>query len=305
LYQQSLNAYREVPWQEGIPSAIGNIANVLDQEGDIEGALRLDAEGLAQFQQTGQQRGYGATLINMGNLEMERGALSAASQYYAHATEVDTKIAYSRGLADALAGRGDILLARNDAASAIALYRQAIQKMQGTDEPSVDGALRIALGRATLLDGNAQQAVSLLQQGTDLALKGQDHGSATEGYSWLTRAWLLQGQITQAAGAASHAVEESQKQFAPLPQLEGTLVLARVQIAQGNPVPARDALLTFLQTAERHGYAPLALEIRILLARTEPSLPQRRRLLSALAQEATRHQWLMLANEAHVTAPQK
>jgi DNA-binding winged helix-turn-helix (wHTH) protein/tetratricopeptide (TPR) repeat protein/nucleotide-binding universal stress UspA family protein len=305
LYQQSLDAYREAHWQAGIPSAIGNIANVLDQEGDIEGALRLDAEGLAQFEQTGQQRGYGATLINMGNLEMERGALSTASRYYARAMEVDTKIAYSRGLADAMAGRGDIFMLRNETASAIAQYRQAIQKMQGADEPSVDGALHIALGRAMVLDGNAPQAVPLLQQGIDLALKGQDHGTATGGYAWLTRAWLLQGRIAEASTNASHAVEESHKQFAPLPQLDGALALARVQIAQGNPAPARDALLTSLQTAEHHGYAPVALEIRILLAQTDPSQAQRRRLLSALAQDATGHQWLMLANEARSTARQK
>ena len=305
LYQQSLHAYREASWQEGIPSAIGNIANVLDQEGDIEGALRLNAEGLAQFKQTGLQRGYAETLVNMGNLEMERGALRAASAYYARAVEIDTKIDYSRGLAVGLLGRGDIFLARNDAASAVAQYRKAMQKMEGADEPAVDGAMRIALGSATLLEGNAQRAVPFLQQGTDLALKVQDHGAATEGYAWLARAWLAQGRIVEASTAASHAVEESHKQFAPRRQMVGTLALARVQIAQANRAPAIDALQKTVKAAERHGYTPLALETRILLARLEPSKPQRHRLLNALAQEAMRHEWFMLANDARSPAPQQ
>lgn len=302
-YQQSLDAYRAVPWQEGIPSAIGNIANVLDQEGDIAGALRLNAEGLAQFEQTGQQRGYAATLDNMGNLEMERGGLDAASKYYDRAVEVYIKIAYARGLASAFVGQAEVLIARDKPEAAIALDQKALTAIKDMDEPSAAGSVQLTSGIATLLAAHPQQALPQLQQGVDLALKGKSHDLAAEGLAWLTRAWLAQGKIQEAAAAAAQAVEESHKQFGPRPQLMATLATARVQIAQGNMVQARDAIKSAIPTAQRYNYSPMALEARTLLARTEPSAPERRRQLNALSIEANQHDWKMLATDARSPTP--
>ena len=303
LYQQSLAAYRAVPWQEGIPSAIGNIANVLEQEGDIDGALRLNGEGLAQFEQTGQQRGFAATLVNMGELEMQRGGVSAASKYFDRAVEVYTHIAYARGIANAVVGQGDILLARNSPASAMERYQQALKAIQGIDEPSVNSSVQISIGIATLLAGHAAEAIPHLQHGVELALKEKNHVQATEGYGWMTRALLADGHIPEAVNAAEKAMEESRKQFAPRPKLTAALALARVQMAQGKMIEAKDSLKASRQLAEKHHYTPLALEARILMVRTEPNNPERHRQLSVLSAEAAGHDWKELAASARSATP--
>ena len=303
FYQQSLDAYRAVPWEEGIPSAIGNIANVLDEQGDIAGALRLNQEGLEQFEQTGQQRGYAATLDNMGNLEMERGGLAAASKYYDRAAEVYTKIAYARGIASALVGQAEILIALDKPDSAIALDQKALAAIKNMDEPLIAGSVQLTTGIATLLSAHPQPAVPQLQQGINLALKSKNHDLAAEGCAWLTRAWLQQGRIHEAAAAAAQAVDESHKQFAPRPQLIAAMATARVQIAQGNMVQARDGIQSTVQTAQRYNYSPMALESRMLLARTEPSAAERRRQLNALSIEAHQHGWKMLATDTRSATP--
>jgi len=297
LYEDSLKSFREAHWQEGIPSAIGNLANVLDMEGNIEGALRLNAEGLAEFEQSGQQRGYAATLANMGDLELERGELDAASQDYARAAQVDTKIGYSRGSATVLIDQAGLALERNDAATALARTQQASKILEGIDAPLLVAAARIADGGATVLAGRAQEAIPHLQEGIDLALKDKEHGLAVEGYIWLSRAWLTENRLSEASAAAQRAVDEAHQQFGPLFQLRAAVALARVKIAQGKIADGRDDLRAAQSAAERHGYTSLALEARILLARTDPATTGRRQLI-ALGNEASHHDWKLIAADA-------
>ncbi len=65
-------------------------------------------------------------------------------------------------------------------------------------------------------------------------------------------------------------------------------------------VPLHSNLIQAIaNTPERYGYLPLALEARILLARTSGPSGDQRRLLNALAADALTHGWKQLAAEAH------
>jgi len=295
LYEDSLKTFRAVHWQESIPSALGNLANVLEMEGDIEGALRMNAEGLAEFEQSGQQRGYAATLANMGDLELERGDLTAASANYARAAEVDAKIGYSRGAATVLIDQAGLALERNDAATALARTQEALKMLESMDAPLLVASAQIAEGGGTVVAGRAQDAIPHLQQGIDLALKDKEHGLAAEGYIWLSRAWLAQNRLAEASTAAQRGVDEAHQQFGPLFQVTAAVALAKVKIAQGKTAEGREDLRAAQLIAERHNYASIALEARILLARTDSSSGAHRQL-AALGDEASRHSWKLVAS---------
>ena len=298
FYQQTLAAYRELHWEAGIASAIGNIANVQDTEGDLAGALHSNADGLALFERTGLKRGAASTLVNMGNIEIERGGIAAAADDFSRAAKIDREIGYTRGLIFALIGQGDVLLARNKIGDAGQIYAQALQTMKGMDEPSLILDVQFSLGCSTLLASHAQDAMAHLQTAVDLALKDNNHGMAAVSLAWLARSLLAQERGNDALSAANRAVAESNSQFSPQLRVVAALALVRVQMAQGNMAAAKEQLRSVLQTSQHGGYGPLAMEARVLLARTESTPGARRRQLEALAREASSHGWKLIASEA-------
>jgi tetratricopeptide (TPR) repeat protein len=297
-YTMALDIYTELHIEEDIPSALGNIANVQDAEGDIAGAIKSDQQALLLFEQTGDQRGSAVTLANMGNLEMERGALGGAQQDYKRAEEANRKSGYKRGLANALVGEGDVLVAQNDPGGGLRLYREAFKLVEGSDEPEVLMNVHGSLGFAEFLQGQHQAAISDLQQALGFAEKRGDHANATVILAWLARANAANGDATDAVAAAGRASTESRLQFSPSCNLVASIAHARVEISRGQGAPVRLELQKTVATAERYGYLPLAFEARILLARTAGSPGDQRRLLNALANEATTHGWKRLAAEA-------
>jgi tetratricopeptide (TPR) repeat protein len=300
-YSMALGIYRELRLDGTIASAIGNIANVQDSEGDIVGAIDSNNQGLTLFERTGNQRGVAVTLSNIGNLEMERGALNMARGDFDRSEVMNRKIGYTRGLAFSLVGEGDVLVAQNDLSGGIRLYQQALKVLAGADEPEVLTNVHRTLGFAELLQGQPQVAIKDLQLAVDLAIKRGDHGNAVLALSGLTRAEVAAGNIPDAATNANRTVAESKLQFAPQMNLIASLAHARSQVAMGQKAAAQNELRVAVAGAQRCGYLPLALEARILLARTTGPADNQRRLLNSLAEEALTHGWAQLAADARRT----
>ena len=300
-YSMALDIYRELHLDGSIASAVGNIANVQDSEGDIAGALSSNELGLAIFEKTGNQRGVAVTLSNMGNLEMERGALDQAQQDYKRSEEINRKTGYKRGEASALAGQGDVLVAQDDLTSAVHLIRQGMKLLEGTEEPEAQTSLHSSLGVAEFLQGQPQTAIHDLQLAVDLAIQRGDHGNASQSLSWLALAEAAEGDRDKAIATAHRAITEGQNQLSPQIQLIAALAFARIQGNSESAASSTKSLQSAEEAARRYGYAPLALEARILLARIQPKSNKRRQQLNALAQEAVSRGWKQLAADARAT----
>src|ERR1022692_2784541 len=68
---------RPSPWSPGtkddVAGTLGNIANVLDGQGDLAGARKMQEEGLRNFRAVADKRGVSSTLSNLGALLREQG----------------------------------------------------------------------------------------------------------------------------------------------------------------------------------------------------------------------------------------
>ncbi len=157
----------------------------------------------------------------------------------------------------------------------------------------------VRLRFAEMLHGQTQAASTDLQQACDLAKKRGDHANATSILAWLAQLDVANGNATDAADIASYAMAESRLRFGPASKLIASIAHARVGIFREQGTTVRQELQDSIASAQRYGYLPLALEARILLARTAGSPRDQRRLLNALAQEALTHGWKQLAAEAH------
>jgi tetratricopeptide (TPR) repeat protein len=172
-------------------------------------------------------------------------------------------ISYSRGLVHALIGLGNVKFARNDIAGANRLHEQA----------------------------------------ADLALKSGNHGRAAFALAWISRSLLVQNRTPEALATANRAIAESRNQSSATPRLFANLAVARVLIEERKLDQAQEFILSSIVIAQRDGYAPLALEGRILQTRTEKPVADRRLELNTLAREAAAHGWKRLAAEAHADRP--
>ncbi len=204
------------------------------------------------------------------------------------------------GLALSLDGQGDVLVARNELTGSIRIYQEALKLIGAADEPEVWINLQASLGLAELFEGRPQDAIGNLQSAVDLAVRRGDHGDSSLALSWLARAQLANGRIPDATATANRALAESKLQFNPRFSLIALMALARVDLAKGQDANARQELQASLTGAQRFGYLPLALEARILLARTSGSASDQRKQLNVLAQEAMAHGWKRLAAEARM-----
>lgn len=298
FYERAFDAYRELHWDAGIASILGNIANVQDVKGDIAGARKSNSEALAIFERTGQKRGACSTLSNMGNLEVESGSLDRAENDFKRAADLCREIKYARGVAGALLGQGDVLFARNDIAGASRQYQSALETIKGMDEPTLVSAAQFGLGVTALSSGVPEKGAQILRQVVVAAGKENDHGMAAVALAWLSRAMLQQHRSSEALAAADKAVAEAHAQFGPQIELVATLSQARVRIALGNKDAARQQLRSAGSIATKHGYAPLDLESRMLLARCESSPAAARVKIKAVADEASTRGWKQLAADA-------
>lgn len=297
-YQQALAIYRELHADVNIGSAMGNIANVQETEGDIPGALQSNLECLRLAEKAGDKREMASVFANMGNLESERGDLERAWSDFSRASDLDRQMNYSRGLSHALVGEGDVLLERNDIPGALRQYELAAKAIEGMDEPEVRVPSLVGEGSAHLLAGHVNQAGAALKEAAEIATKNKEHGLATISLVWLSRTLLVQGHMQEALDAAHHAVAESLAQPGPQGRSAATLALARVMLAQGQRVEAQQNIRDAIVIAQGHGYEPLEMDLRVLLAKTTPDIVERRSRLNALAKMAAARGWKRIASDA-------
>ena len=298
-YEEALRAYKDVRWESGIGDVAGNIANVQDLQGDITLALQSNQQALIAFEHDGDKRGTAATLDNIGTLQLEQGLLDYADDSFHRAEAIYRQIAYPRGLAYSLVGKGDVLLARNDIQGATQQYEQASKAIDGLDEPSVQVMVKSSLSGADFWQGRSDQAMASLRQAIALSTKEGNHSALTNEYALLSRCYLEKKHTKEALAAAQQSVSESRLQAGPRRQLTATLAQVRAEVAEGNNRAAQAEIQVALRAAQKYGYAPMELELRMLLAQTDSKPGDRRQKLQVLSREAEEKTWKLLASEAN------
>src|SRR5208282_3044188 len=99
-YEQALRIHQDIGAAPGnIGSDVGSIANVMDNLGDLAGAIRMLEQSLQGFREGGDQRGESTTLSNLAGILVERGELSQATADYEQSDVITEKIGYKNGRA--------------------------------------------------------------------------------------------------------------------------------------------------------------------------------------------------------------
>lgn len=136
LHEESLAVYRELGWESGIASALGNLANVAVEIGDYEVAGPKLEEALALYRKLGAQRGIANNLTNLAVIDNDQGRFESAKTRLKESVTIYSELGDMSSLAAAfcnlgisLGGLDELESARTLIEEAIGIYRELGEKI--------------------------------------------------------------------------------------------------------------------------------------------------------------------------------
>jgi tetratricopeptide (TPR) repeat protein len=282
MYDEAIQVARELGDRNSEARALGNLASVRYEQGDIVEAQRFDQQALSIKRAIGDQRSIAFSLINIAETSADLGKLKAAEEMYRESAAIGEKLQDELVIAYADMGLSVVCVRRDRLADAetlidkaLALRRQARDAMGAVDaqisrasvlverkeseeaasalaavEPKVEAndferLARIAVVRAEILlqKGLPEKSTELLS-----SLLGKPAGT----YSLATQFLLeIEGARVEAALGKTSVALERARQIAKRThlrglaafELEATLVAVTIQPIQ------RQAVRTLIERA--------------------------------------------------------
>jgi serine/threonine protein kinase/tetratricopeptide (TPR) repeat protein len=301
-YKRALQYDQEIYSLDALASDYGNIANALDELGDLKGELTLQQKSLAAFNKVGNKRGACETLYNLGNLSLETGDLSEAKKYFDQALSSAIQLSYRMAQPQPMAGLGDILEAQGDLNGARNQYSQALTLAQEEKLESFATAVRLSMAVAALDEGKYSEGETLSRQVVDSFDKnGGDSNSGAAAWAILSQNLTGEGKLTEARAAADKALVSSRQGVGSVSHFEPNLADSLVKAKTGRVEEARQELEATLIETQKYGYQYYEYEIRLALCEIEmPSDAAAAHAdLAKLETDAKSHGFLLMAGKAH------
>jgi eukaryotic-like serine/threonine-protein kinase len=346
-YQRALNVLKDMGEHEKTGSILNNMAINFENEGRLDRAEQLYRQAMLHFEAAGNKPNQAVALENIADILYARGDLARAEKTYREAIDLDTLSDKSEPnyelyrLADLELTQGRITQAREDAEQAVAVSRRhqggyqyltgamvvlgEVFEAQGDFESARRqfqdcleiqqkiGALeliaetQVEMGNLALDEGHPEKAVPLLRSAIAEFEKEKSDPSASNAYTLLSRALLMQGNLGESSKTLQRAVELSKTNSDPALRLSAEIQAVRVEMSGTGPhaiVSARESLRPLIANAKKLGYYNLECEARLLLAMIDlkSNSASGSAELTALAGEARSHGMELFAHQAEQAA---
>ena len=299
-YAQVLKFDHELNDPVGLASDYGNMANALDGLGDLTGALKMQQDSLAAFDQIGDRRGSSTTLNNLGNLALERGQLKEALDDLDRSAAMTKEIDYRRGEPYPIGGLGDAHFVSGDLEGSKARYKEALALCKELDDENFGTQLTGSLSAVALAEKRFADGEALAREAEAGFAKANSPGMEAVALALGARNLLGAGDLKGAQAAMSKANTLLGESTVLTPRFEVALAGARVKARSGKTAEARQELDVALASAHKFGFRFYELELR--LARGEIDLwsksPAARTELTSVENDSHALGALLFVNQA-------
>src|ERR1035438_9528197 len=247
---------REAGTKDDVAGTLGNIANVLDGQGDLAGARKMQEEGLRNFRAVADKRGVSSTLSNLGALLREQGDLAGAKSYYEQALAMVTETGYRKGRGYALMGLGQIALARGDLGDARQKIEESLSLRVEMGDEFNAASSRVALANVAVEEGRLADASAGLRKAVEVFHKAKAGDNESEACAGLARVLAAEGNRSEALAAVRRAkvLQLGVSDFA----LRFVVMIAEARVPADSATAAlndaRERLQSALDEAIQHGY---------------------------------------------------
>jgi ATP/maltotriose-dependent transcriptional regulator MalT/DNA-binding XRE family transcriptional regulator len=255
--RRAVAAAREAGLHELANRCLFNIGALRFELGQLDAALEVFDEVLAEMQAVGDSYGMARVLHAMAQVQRCGGDLEAALATLDRACTMKRELGDVLGLASSENSRAFVLMSLGRVAEARTLVERILAETADMGEQWVRGHFLDTLGLVMLVAGEVDKAQATLREA--LALPGRaDPHSRAEIEAHLALALLIQGEVELAEQALEHGVPT---EFGAEIELQVHFLRGALALARGDRQAVRNAAQAMAERVAATGYtvyAPIA-----------------------------------------------
>jgi tetratricopeptide (TPR) repeat protein len=255
--EQTRDAYLATGDKDGLSSALNNIAQVYQVQGDLSKARDYFTQSLTIRWEIGLEADVAESMNNLAEVYGMQGDVEAAKKNYDDALAIRVRRGEEGAIAESRMGKAEVLLASGDLPGAESLARQAAEQFQKTGEAAEEGSSRATLAEALFLQGKLPQANNQSKQASGLLKKDTDRNIRL-------KIEIIAAEVSSASDPQDSirrlqaVLREAEKAGLFIRKLEASLVLAQVEIESGHAATGRAQLQALQKEAEQKGFLLIA-----------------------------------------------
>jgi eukaryotic-like serine/threonine-protein kinase len=301
VYEEALRVREEIGTKEGIALAFNNLGTTQEMEGDLKAAGDSYGRAVQQYRAVTFKPGEAMALANLAEVRHFEGSLPEAKRLAEDSVnlsqEIGAQTAFRLGAINTLA---DILFLQGELDEAEKLYQQSIAMSESLDGRESSAATRVLLASLWIERNRLTDAERELRDCRDTFRRGKDPGHEAGAETWLIQALLRAGKLKDAEQEVPRSIQLTTETSNKTGNLPLTVVLARVQAAEGHITAAEKTLTKSLNWATEHGFAEYALEAKLALGEIERESGSSigRTHLSEVHREAQTRGFALIAQDA-------
>ncbi len=303
LFEEAKALAAKADYQWGVGQAIANIAAVLQSQGDLESAEKMNRESLEIAERLGNAVGIAAQLSILGNLAQERGELKEALELLENALRWYEEIGDRVMQVRVLNNIGMVLTSRGDLTEARERFERALALTHALGHRAYEARTLANLGSALALQGKLNDARRHHENAFSILSRLEDPGLASTALAGAADDQARLGDLATAWERSAKALEMKREIGDRLGA--GRVLGARTRIAwlRGDLAAARSLAEEQRRIAGETGAKPLAASALQNLGRAAYSagdLDVSRRLLQEALETSLAVEEALRASEIHL-----
>ena len=310
MERESVAIWRRVDDRRNMSLALGNLAGMRWDQGDLPGALQLFGESRQAWEL--DDTGYPALIsLNVAGIRQAQGDLVSARQGFEQSLAMWQKKDDQSGMSYAMEGLGDLLVQEADFPGARKMYEQSLAIRTSRGDAIPIAGTQLALADLSLEEARppAEQETTV-RQALEVFQKEKLAEGETGAWGILARALLAEGKVAAAKDAMQRARSLAAKSQHPEVRWQTAITAARILTAEkgsarsGAGNAARQELAAVIAKSRELGYAGIELDARLALAEIEMKAGQTtsgRAHLSAIEADAKAKGYSLVARKAAAT----
>jgi adenylate cyclase len=246
--QQDLDICRETGDRPGESIVLSNLGVLYSGQGNYARARACYEQALDINRETEDRRGEHHTLGNIGHVSIQFGDYARARDCFEHALPIAREIDDSVGASYILANLGWLSNNLRDHGAARQYSLEALQIAQETDNRETQSYALIALGNALAGLGNLADAADAFRQSLEMRREIGSQDRVMESLAGLARVSLAQGDHVQAREQIKEIVDHLQASTLPGADDPFRVYLTCYRVLQANGDPRAKEILTKTHT---------------------------------------------------------
>jgi len=274
IYDLVLGEYRDIGDKHGMAQVFNNTALLLSQQGDLSGAKSNYEKALPIYRELGDSDDLANVEDNLASVIMQQGNYDEARKLYEQALSVREKIGSVAGEATSLYNIGNLMLLQGDLAGAKDKTQESLSNSQAIEDKSGIAYCLFNLGEVLRLQGDLAGARKDHEQAAGLRKEIGENGTYAESQEALGELALEQGRFDEANALAAKALEELQNEGQTDGAATAAALLARCFLGQQKIAEAQKAVARAQALAAKSQDRDVPLKVSIASARVRAASRQ-------------------------------